>query len=91
MKLNALIGRIPGRLEAIGDIENTEITALCIDSRRVCPGALFFCTPGLRMDAHDFAPQAVEKGAAALIVQRRLDVSVPQVIVEDVRAATSSL
>jgi len=89
MKLNALIGRIPGRLEAIGDIENTEITALCIDSRRVCPGALFFCTPGLRMDAHDFAPQAVEKGAAALIVQRRLDVSVPQVIVEDVRAATS--
>ena len=89
MKLNALIGRIPGRVEAVGDIANTEITALCIDSRRVVPGALFFCTPGLRMDAHDFAPQAVEKGAAALIVERRLDLQVPQVIVEDVRSATS--
>ena len=89
MKLNALIERIPGRVETVGDIVNTEITGLCIDSRKVGPGALFFCTPGLRMDAHDFAPQAIEKGAAALVVQRRLDVSVPQVIVEDVRVATS--
>lgn len=89
MKLKALIGKIPGRVETLGDIENTEIAALRIDSRRVVPGDLFFCTPGLRMDAHDFAPQAVEKGAAALVVARRLDVNVPQVIVEDVRIATS--
>ena len=41
------------------------------------------------MDAHDFAPQAVEKGAVALVVERRLAVDVPQVIVEDVRMATS--
>ena len=53
------------------------------------PGALFFCTPGLVRDAHDFAPQAVEKGAAALVVQRELDVDVPQVLVEDVRLAVS--
>ena len=89
MKLNALIGKIPGRVETLGDIENTDIQALCIDSRRVRPGDLFFCTPGLRMDAHDFAPQAVEKGAAALVVARKLNVDVPQVIVEDVREATS--
>lgn len=89
MKLNALIGKIPGRVETLGDIENTEIKALRIDSRKVEAGDLFFCTPGLRMDAHDFAPQAVAKGAAALVVQRRLDVDVPQVIVEDVRLATS--
>ena len=89
MKLNALIGRIPGKVETLGDIDNTEILALRIDSRKVVPGDLFFCTPGLRMDAHDFAPQAVEKGAAALVVERRLDVPVPQIIVEDVRVATS--
>ena len=89
MKLNALIGKIPGRVETHGDIENTEISALRIDSRKVRPGDLFFCTPGLRMDAHDFAPQAVEKGAVALVVERRLAVDVPQVIVEDVRMATS--
>ena len=89
MKLNALIGRIPGKVETLGDIEHTEIQALRIDSRKVMPGDLFFCTPGLRMDAHDFAPQAVEKGAVALVVAHRLDVAVPQVIVEDVRVATS--
>lgn len=89
MKLTALIERIPGRVETVGDCENTEIQSLCIDSRKVTPGSLFFCTPGLRMDAHSFAPQAVARGAAALVVQRRLEVDVPQVIVEDVRAATS--
>ena len=89
MKLTALIGRIPGSVTCVGDVEGTEITALCIDSRRVSPGALFFCTPGLLKDAHDFAPQAVQKGAAALVVQRRLELDVPQVIVEDVRTATS--
>ena len=89
MKLCSLIERIPGRVETVGNVDDVEISALCIDSRRVSPGALFFCTPGLRMDAHDFAPQAVEKGAPALIVERRLDVPVPQVIVEDVRVATS--
>ena len=89
MKLNALIGKIPGRVETIGDIDNTEIQGLRIDSRRIMPGDLFFCTPGLRMDAHDFAPQAVEKGAVALVVERKLDVDVPQVVVEDGRVATS--
>ena len=89
MKLKALIGRVPGRVETVGDVENTEIQSLTIDSRRVAPGTLFFCTPGLRLDAHRFAPQAVEKGAAALVVQRRLELDVPQVIVEDVRVATS--
>ena len=89
MKLNAMIGRIPGRVETVGDVENADIQALRIDSRRVVPGDLFFCTPGTRMDAHGFAPQAVEKGAVALVVERRLDVPVPQVIVEDVRIATS--
>lgn len=88
MKLNALIGKIPGKVETIGDV-SLEIEGLCVDSRKAAPGALFFCTPGLHMDAHDFAPQAVEKGAVALVVQRRLDIGVPQVIVEDVRAALS--
>ena len=41
------------------------------------------------MDAHEFAPQAIEKGAVALVVQRRLALDVPQVLVEDVRKALS--
>ena len=88
MKLNALTQRVPGLVRIIGS-GDTEISAVCSDSRKVTPGALFFCTPGLVRDAHDFAPQAVEKGAAALVVQRELGVDVPQVLVEDVRLAVS--
>ena len=88
MKLNALIGRIPGEVSTKGNTD-IEIAELCVDSRRATPGALFFCTPGLHMDAHDFAPQVVEKGASALVVQRFLPLDVPQVKVEDVRVAVS--
>ena len=88
MKLRALIGKIPGTVNTFGDMD-VEIRELCVDSRKAAPGALFFCTPGLHSDAHDFAPQAVEKGVVALVVQRRLPLDVPQVQVEDVRAAIS--
>ena len=88
MKLKALIGRIPGEVSTKGNTD-VEISELCVDSRRAAPGTLFFCTPGLHMDAHDFAPQAVEKGASALVVERFLPLDVPQVKVEDVRAAVS--
>ena len=88
MKLNVLTGTIPGQVRIVGD-QDTEISNICIDSRKVQKGDLFICTPGLRMDAHKFAPQAVESGAAALLVDHVLDVDVPQVVVEDVRLATS--
>ena len=80
MKLDVLTGTIPGQVRIVGD-RNTEIQDICIDSRKVKPGDQFICTPGLRMDAHSFAPQAVQKGAAALLVERVLDLDVPQVAV----------
>ena len=63
------------------------VTDLAYDARRVTPGALFVCVPGLKVDGHDFAPQAVANGAAALIVERELDEPVPQLVVEDAREA----
>lgn len=88
MKLNDLTGTIPGKVRIIGD-QNTDVLNICIDSRKVAPGDLFICTPGLRMDAHQFAPQAVASGAVALLVDHELELDVPQVVVEDVRLATS--
>ncbi|MEA2421104.1 MAG: UDP-N-acetylmuramoyl-L-alanyl-D-glutamate--2,6-diaminopimelate ligase [Thermoleophilaceae bacterium] len=64
-----------------------EISGLAYDNRSVTPGTLFFCVPGFKLDGHDFAPDAVERGAAALVTQRPLNLGVPEVQVDDVRAA----
>jgi UDP-N-acetylmuramoyl-L-alanyl-D-glutamate--2,6-diaminopimelate ligase len=64
-----------------------DVTDLAYDARQVTPGALFVCVPGLKADGHDFAPQAVAEGAAALIVERELDLPVPQLVVADAREA----
>jgi len=88
MKLNALTGRIPGGVTILGDAER-EILSLCSDSRHAEPGSLFFCIPGMHVDAHDLAPDAVRNGAVALVVERKLAVDRPQVLVGDVREALS--
>jgi UDP-N-acetylmuramoyl-L-alanyl-D-glutamate--2,6-diaminopimelate ligase len=63
-----------------------EITGLAYSSSGVTPGTLFFCVPGFTADGHDFAPEAVERGAAALVCERPLGLGVPEVVVENVRA-----
>jgi UDP-N-acetylmuramoyl-L-alanyl-D-glutamate--2,6-diaminopimelate ligase len=64
-----------------------DITTLVYDARLVEPGALFFCVPGFRADGHDFAADAVARGAAALVVERPLGLAVPQLVVADAREA----
>jgi UDP-N-acetylmuramoyl-L-alanyl-D-glutamate--2,6-diaminopimelate ligase len=73
--------------ELLGDGPDVDIVALAYDNRAVGPGTLFFCVPGFTRDGHDFAPDAVARGAAALVVQRPLGLGVPEVVVGDVRAA----
>ncbi|MDL2206154.1 UDP-N-acetylmuramoyl-L-alanyl-D-glutamate--2,6-diaminopimelate ligase [Eubacteriales bacterium OttesenSCG-928-N13] len=88
MKISDLARAVPGAIMIL-EPEHQNVTSLCTDSRKVKPGAMFFCIPGTRMDAHEFAPQAVELGAVALVVEHELDVECAQVIVPDVRAALS--
>jgi len=64
-----------------------EIAALSYDNRAVTPGTLFFCVPGFTRDGHEFAPEAIAKGAVALVVERPLGLSVPEICVDSVRAA----
>lgn len=73
--------------ELLGDGPDVVVTGLTFDNRLVAEGTLFFCVPGFTRDGHDFAPDAVARGAVALVVQRPLGLGVPEVVVEDVRAA----
>jgi UDP-N-acetylmuramoyl-L-alanyl-D-glutamate--2,6-diaminopimelate ligase len=75
---------MPGAPPGTGDID---VADLAYDDRRVVPGALFFCVVGFTRDGHDFAPEAVARGAVAVVVERPLGLSVPEVRVPSVRAA----
>ena len=72
---------------AQGEAGMLEIAGLAYDSRAVAPGSLFFCVSGFQSDGHDFAAQAVARGAAALVVERPLGLGVPEVLVSSARAA----
>jgi UDP-N-acetylmuramoyl-L-alanyl-D-glutamate--2,6-diaminopimelate ligase len=72
---------------AARDAPPVDVTALAYDNRLVTPGTLFFCVPGFTRDGHDFAPDAIARGASALVVERPLRLGVPEVRVDDVRAA----
>ena len=85
MDLERLVTAL-GPLEVRGGA-TTDVTDLAYDTQSVVPGALFFCVPGHRVDGHEFAAEAVERGAAALVVERPLELGVPQLIVASARDA----
>ena len=85
MELDALIRALaPG--DVIGQ-RSVEILDLAYDTRRVRAGTLFFCVAGATRDGHELAPEAVEAGAVALVVERPVEAKVPQLVVESVRAS----
>ena len=64
------------------------IRGVTLDSRTVEPGFLFVAIPGAKVDGHEYAPQAVENGAAALMAERAIPrAGVPQLLVPNPRHA----
>jgi UDP-N-acetylmuramoyl-L-alanyl-D-glutamate--2,6-diaminopimelate ligase len=85
MRLDELAAEVEGaRIVGDGSVGPTH---LAYDSRKAGPGTLFFCVVGGRVDGHEFAAQVIGAGAVALVVERELEVAVPQVVVADARAA----
>ncbi|HAT3904333.1 TPA: UDP-N-acetylmuramoyl-tripeptide--D-alanyl-D-alanine ligase [Citrobacter koseri] len=76
-----------------GELQGADLTidAVTTDTRKVTPGCLFVALKGERFDAHDFADNAKEGGAGALLVSRPLDCDLPQLIVKDTRLAFGEL
>jgi UDP-N-acetylmuramoyl-tripeptide--D-alanyl-D-alanine ligase len=67
------------------------VESIATDSRKVHHATLFAALPGNNVDGHDFASSAVRLGATALLLNRRLDLDVPQLIVKDVLQALGEL
>jgi len=83
-RLSDVAARIPGAVLHGADVVVVDAVA----SDAACrPDALFCAVPGLRHDGHDHAASAVSAGASALLVERILDVAVPQLVVPSVRIA----
>ena len=78
-------------LRVVGDAR-TAIVDITNDSRDVRQGSLYCCVRGERHDGHDFAADAVRRGATALLVERELSmVGIVQVVTGDVREAMGHL
>jgi UDP-N-acetylmuramoyl-L-alanyl-D-glutamate--2,6-diaminopimelate ligase len=84
----AVVGAREGERAATGSLD---VRDLAYDARAVAPGAAFFCVRGARADGHDFAAQAVENGAAVLVVEHEVELpphqEAVQLVVADTRAA----
>ncbi|MFW0764313.1 UDP-N-acetylmuramoyl-tripeptide--D-alanyl-D-alanine ligase [Trabulsiella odontotermitis] len=76
-----------------GELHGQDLTidTVTTDTRQLTAGCLFVALKGERFDAHDFADQAKAGGAGALLVSRKLDCDLPQVVVKDTRLAFGEL
>jgi UDP-N-acetylmuramoyl-L-alanyl-D-glutamate--2,6-diaminopimelate ligase len=90
--LSSLLERLPESTVVQDDGLAVAISQISADSREIVPGALFIAIAGEHEDGHDFIPQALARGASAVIVEHEsaLDgVSVPVIRVADAKAALS--
>ncbi|MCX7848476.1 MAG: Mur ligase family protein, partial [bacterium] len=81
--LRATAARANGRV--------TRVSGVSTDSRRLQAGELFVALRGERHDGHDYVREAEQRGATAVLVERVLDVMVPQYVVEDTLVAYQEL
>lgn len=88
LTLGEIAAIVGGRLSG-GALDTTLVTgSVEFDSRAIGPGGLFLALPGARVDGHDFAATAVERGAVAVLAAR--EVAAPAVIVPPVAATDSN-
>lgn len=101
MKLKALLKGLERELCGnIDALEYTEILGICPNSSRIEGGEIFVAIKGLRSDGHAHIDEAIERGAAALVVERqaveegRVDtrkIKIPIIICENTRRLMSHL
>ncbi|MBR0573519.1 MULTISPECIES: UDP-N-acetylmuramoyl-tripeptide--D-alanyl-D-alanine ligase [Pasteurellaceae] len=93
LNLNTIANILAARL--VGDknisVDNLFIENISTDTRQAIAKGLFFALKGENFDAHNYLSQAVKQGCVAVVVEREMDVNVPQLIVEDTALALGKL
>lgn len=89
--ITMMLSQIADALDAELVGNDRAIESVSIDTRAIDAGALFVALVGERFDAHDFAAQAVESGAGALLVSRIVESDVSQLLVKDTKLALGQL
>lgn len=83
-------------IQGINDLKRYNFKDVAIEGlhhnhKTVTKNSIFFCINGTKLDGHEYAEEAVARGAICLVVERKVDVPVTQILVEDVRLAMSQM
>ena len=91
MRLRNLIQEID-YIELVNiESQGVEIKNISYNSKKAKPGDLFICLTGEHVDGHEFAEEALRNGAVVLVVEKRLTVKAPQIVVESTSEVISKI
>ena len=83
MKLEELIEYLD--YKDLVNFKSVEVSGISYDSKTTKQGDIFICLVGENADGHEYAQMAIDSGAVALLVERALDIKIPQVVVRNTR------
>lgn len=93
MNYRALINRLRRVEPAVSSLfpRDFDVRAIALDSREVCPGTIFAALPGSRADGRSFIEDALKRGASAILTDKPLSSSIPQIITNNPRRTLANL
>ena len=91
MRLRTLIDNI-NYIELVNiDGFYSEIEGISYNSKKTKPDDVFICLTGEHVDGHEYAEEAVTNGACLCVVERRLNLDIPQIVVQDTMVAMAQI
>lgn len=72
-------------------IEDLEVKGVAYHSTRVREGYIYVAIKGYKTDGHIYIREAIERGAAAVVVEEFSDLPIPQIMVSNSRIALSRI
>lgn len=85
------LSEIAKQLDSANLIGDTEFHGISTDTRTIAPHNLFVAIHGEQFDGHHFIDEAIKKQASAILVNRKMDTTVPQLIVKDTILALGTI